>query len=39
MSSSVKTDLEGRLLAQSVERATLNLGVVSSNPTLGIKIT
>lgn len=30
---------DGSWLAHSVERVTLNFGVVSSNPTLGIEIT
>ena len=34
-----KTDLGCSQLAWSVERATLDLGVVSSSPTLGVEIT
>lgn len=30
-------EFKGRLAAQSVEHTTLNLGVMSSNPTLGVE--
>lgn len=35
----IKSTLKGTWLVQPVERATLDLGVLSSSPTLGVEIT
>ena len=37
--NSLKSDLGGTWLAQSVEHVTLGLGVVSLSPILGVEIT